>query len=559
MPKKIEPKIIKTRHIKEALQTFAQDNFILPAECDFVINKTETYIKSSANASFELYSKKIQEKYKDKEKILNEYVEFHQLYTITLMKKEKRDLELEYTVNFSKFFTHPFLILSPDSKIPYKSHQPVALLKILFRECNKIKAYHKILVNIFDEEMKKSLKILVKYLYAGKFVKRVKIPLFEGIEPILTRPSKLIFWFKEKEHTGEVIEVDENELLVEYKKPVYGQNGLNAFGEYIDANFTNNMDDLQAHVDEKSIAIQENATSKKYISKIRGYVHYDGKELLVDNRIKVSEITKHKDLVEDLEDNNIEIVATQHDTARDTIKEGVTLVSQRIHVNGFVGAKSRLEALTLEIEGATHQDSLQYAKYASINRHKGTLRCHEGKISLLEGGVVHATTVEIESSIGGAVYAQDVTIKHLKNNLKVYASNSITVRLVSGEDNLFKINYRDVPVLQSKLQFIDKDIKELRYKLEGAKRHSLGKVEELEKEIARLKKEKEAIHNSYKNAKITVKEPFKGLNKIVFTIDNSHEIAYKTDAKSYPPFYLEIQENIITLHPVAKSIVIEKN
>jgi len=557
MPK-CENKIIKTRYIKEALNIFAEENLIPPSECDFLINKADTYIKSNANESFELYSKDVQKSYMDKERIINEHIEFHQLYTITAMRKEKSELELEYTIDYSKYSTHPTLILSPDSKIPYKTHKPVDLLKKLFREFNKIKAYHKILINIFDEDMKKYLKLLVKYIYAKKFIKRVKIPLFNGITPLITRPSKLIFWFQEKEHKGEVIEVEENEVLVEYKKPIYGQNGLNAFGEYIDTAFANNVDDLQARVDENSIKIKENTTTKRYISKIRGYVHYDGKELLIDNRIKISEISRNRDLVDDLEDNNIEVIIAQPDTNRDTIREGVTLVSERIHVDGFVGAKSRLEAVTLEIDGATHQDSIQYAKYASVNRHKGMLRCHEGKISLLEGGVVYATTVDIESSIGGAVYAQDVTIGHVKNNLKVYASNSITVRLVSGEDNLFKINYRDIPILESKIKFIDSDLDDLKYKLQEAKRHSLSRVEELEKEIQTLKSEKKAIQNSYQNATITIKEPFRGLNNIVFTIDESYKISYKTDAKSYTPFYLEMKENIITLHPVAKSIAIEE-
>jgi len=557
MPK-INKKLIKTRYIEEALKTYAQENFIPLSECDFVIIKVDTYIKSNASESFELCSKDIQERYKDKEKLLHEHVEFHQLYTIAAMPKEKIEIELEYTIDFSKFYTHPKLILSPESRIPYKSYKPVDLLKILFRECNKIKAYNRILINIFDEDMKKHLKLLVKYIYAGKFIKRVKIPLFNGIEPVITRPSKLIFWFKKKEHKGEVIEVDENELLVEYKKPIYGQNGFNAFGEYLDTTFANNVEDLQARVDKKSIRIEETATTKKYISKIKGYVHYDGKELLVDNRIRISEISRHRDLIEELENNNIEVIVTQHDTTRDTIKEGVTLVSQRIHVDGFVGAKSRLEAIILEIDGATHQESVQYAKYATINRHKGTLRAHEAKIALLEGGVVHATTAHIDSSIGGAIYAQDVTIGHVKNNLKVYAANSITVRLVSGEDNLFKINYRDISILENKIKFIKNDLEDLRYKLEEAKRHSPSRAEEIKKKIQSLKDEIKAIQNSYKNAKITIQEPFRGLNKIVFTIDESHEISYKTDAKAYTPFYLEIQENIITLHPVAKTIVIEE-
>jgi len=514
----IKNKTIKTRAIKEAIDIFAEENLIPPSECDFIINKVDTYIKSNATESFELYSKDVQKSYLNKEKILNGHIELHQLYAITAIQNEKRELELEYIIDYSKYSIHPVLILSPDSKIPYKTDKPVDLLKKLFRELNKIKAYHKILINIFDEDMKKYLKLLVEYIYAEKFIKRVKIPLFSGIDPVITRQSELIFWFQEKEHEGEAIEVEENELLVEYKKPIYEQNGFNAFGHYIDTTFANNIDDLQAKVDKNSIKIEENATTKRYISKRRGYVHYNGKALLVDNRIKINEITKQKDLVKESEDNNTEVVVTQQDTTRDSIQEGVTLASERIHVDGFVGAKSHLEAVTLEIDGSTHQNSFQNAKYATIKRHKGTLQCHEGNITLLEGGVVHATTVNISSSIGGTIYAQDVTIGHVTNNVKVYASNSIIIKLVSGEDNLFKINYRDVPVLQNRLKNIDNSLKALKYKLTQAKRHSLSKIEDLEKEIARFKQEKEAILNSYKNAKITVEKPFKGLNNIVFTI-----------------------------------------
>ena len=557
MPKKIKKTIVKTRYIQEALTLYAQKNFIPLSECDFTINKVDTYIKCNATESFELYDKEIQKEFFDREKIINEHVEFHQIFTITMMHKQQNSsIDLEYGIDYSKFSTHPILILSPESKISYKAYKPIELLKLLFKECNKIKARHNILINIFDEEMKQYLKLFIKYIYAGKFVKKVKIPLFNGIEPVVTRPSKLIFWFKEKTNMGEVIEVQENELLVEYKKPIYGQNGLNAFGEYLDSKFTSNVDDLQARVDEKSIKIEETQSHKRYISRIRGYVHYNEKELAVDNTIKISEISRNRDLVNDTEENNIEVIVTQHDTNRDTIKEGVTLISEYIHVDGFVGANSRLEAVTLNIDGATHHSYMQYAKYAHINRHKGTLRCHEATISLLEGGKVYASKVNIKDSIGGSIYAQDVTVEHVKNNLKIYASNSITIRLVSGEDNVFKINYKDVPVLESKLTYIEHDIKEFRHKLKEAKRHSLSSVDELQKQIQQLKKEQQDIEESYINAKITIKEPLRGLNTISFTIDNSHEIIYKTENRVYSPFYLEVKENLITLHPVEKSITL---
>ncbi len=550
--------LIKTKRIKDALTRYATDNLIPLSECDFTINKVETLVKNNRNHEFEHYTKDRLAKYLDYDTLINEHVEFAQIYTITAMQKEKQEIELLYTIDYGHYATHPKLVLSPESKIPYKLYKPVDLLRLLYSEINKIKAYNEILIQLFDEKMKKTLKSFIKHLYGGKFTKKVKIPLFEGIEPIISRKSKVIFWFKEKEQDNKIIEVDEDEILIEYKKPLYGRNGLNAHGKNIDTTYAQNSDDIHIGIDPASIRIEEDKNSKRYISIHRGYVHYDGLKLSVDNRLRLHEVSRTKHIIDtEDEENNIDIIVAQHDTTKDSIGEGVELISESIHVEGFVGANSKLEALQLEINGATHQDSKQYAKFAKINRHKGTLRCHEAEIGLLEGGIVHATKVNIESSLGGQVYAQDVTIGHTKNNLKVYASNSITVRLVSGEDNLFKINFRDIPVLKSKIEFINEELDDLKYKLEQAKRFNRDEIKLLEDEIASLKTEQKSIINSYKNATISVEQPFRGLNHIIFTIDEDHELHYKTDTKAYLPFHLKIQENKITLLPPAISLIIE--
>ena len=555
MPKK---ELIKTKHVKEALERYATDNLIPLSECDFRLNKVETLLKNSRNKEFEHYTQERLQEYLDKDRIINEHVEFSQIYTLTAMHQETQELDLLYSIDFGRYATHPKLILSPDSKIPYKLYKPVEMLKLLYREFNKIKVYNEILIQLFDDSMKKTLKSFVKYLYAGKFTKKVKIPLFDGIEPIIARESRLIFWFKEKENDGIVTEVDKDEILVEYKKPLYGKNGLNAHGKNIDSLYAQHNDDAHIEIDPNSIRIEENKNTKRYISINRGYVHFDGVKLSVDNRLRLNEVSRNKHIInsED-EENNIDVIVAQHDVTKDSIGEGVELVSEYIHVEGFVGAHSRLEALDLDIKGATHQDSKQYAKFAKINRHKGTLRCHEAKIGLLEGGVVHATKVDVESSLGGQIYAQDVVIGHAKNNLKVYASNSITVRLVSGEDNLFKISYKDIPVLKSKIAFIQEELEDLKYRLEQAKRFNRDDIKLLEDEIASLKIEEKKIIESYRTATITVEQPFRGLNHIVFTIDENNELHYKTDAKAYLPFHLKIEDEKITLLPPEISLIIE--
>jgi Flagellar Assembly Protein A N-terminal region len=547
-----------SRYIKKSLESFAAENFLPLAECDFTLLKTNTYIKSNTSGEFELFSQETLKDYLGRDKILNEHIEIQQQHQFTLHAIKECKIKLDYAVELYEYASHPKIVLSPDSIIPHTLYTPKELLKVLFYEFNKIKAYHGILIRIFDETMVNNLKVLVKYIYMGKFTKKVKITLFDGIEPVLTRKSQLIYWFKEKEEKSQVIEVDANEVLIEYKKPIFGKSGFNAYGQLINVDYVRNIDDIEANMDEDSIYIKEDKNSKSYIAKKQGYVHFNERHLCVNNNINLDKLSRNARSVASQEENSIQVTVSQHDTNRDSIGEGVSLKSESIHIDGFVGAKSVLEALNLSIDGATHQDSTQYAKFATINRHKGKLRCHHAKIALLEGGEIHATSVEIESSLGGSIYAKDVIIGHVKSNLKVYASNSITIKLISGEDNLLHIGYKQIPVLKSKIDFIHTDIEDLKYSLEEARRHNHSEIQPIQKKIQDLKNEANSIITAYKDAKITIEQPCRGLNNIIFSIDDDHEISYKTEERQYSTFYLELDENKITLLPIKKSIQIEE-
>ena len=556
MQKKIEKQTLKTRDIKDSIKTYAQNNFIAFDECKFSIDATDTYIKTTASEEFELFNEDVNITYKDKNRILNEHVEFQQIYTITIKASTKHIVALNYSINFGEFNTNPKIIIHPNSKIPYKKYKPKEIYTLLKRELNKIKAQNKILINIFDTSMISTLKKFVKHLYSNRFLKRISIPLFDGIEPEITKESTLIMHFLNKESKEQLIEVESDEVLVEFLKPFFGTNGLDAFGRFIDTGTGNNKNDLDAEVDMSSIMIEEDDKKKLYKSKKKGFVKFTSKKLLVDNKVRMSKLSRVENSLAKDEDNNIEVHISQNDTTKDSIGAGVELTSQTIHVNGHIGANSIIEAVELRVDGATHQDSTQFARNANINRHKGTLRCHNATIKLLEGGEVHATTVNIEASLGGTIYAQDVKIGQVKNHLKVYASNSITIDLVSGEDNIFKINYKDVPILNSKIELIQEDIEDLKYSLEEAQRHNISQVDTIKKKIQLLVDEKNSIKNSTTKAKITIKKPLIGLNTIIFTLNNTDELIYKTSSREYEPFYLEINEDKITLHPVNKTITI---
>lgn len=554
---KLNSKLYKTKNINDAINEFASTNSIQPSKCDFKIDKVETYIRDSSDSEFKLFNENIKEHYKDKEKLTNEHVEFSQSYTITVFTADEKKIKLKSKVIYDDSAINPAIIISEKSIIPHKRYKQNELFKLIKKEVNKIKAKENILINIFDEMMIKDLTSLVKYIYAGKFLKAVKIPLFDGITPKVTQESKLVIKFLQNNLNNQVIEVEKNEVLVEYYKPKFGRNGLDCHGKIIGVTYGNNVGDLTQKVDFNTIKIEENERKKQYISRVKGFVQYNETTLSIDNKIKMHTLSRVENTIASEEKNNIEVIISQNDSTIDSVGEGVELVSERIDINGHVGAKSIIEAQYLNIAGATHQDSTQYAKYANINRHKGTLRCHKAKIKLLEGGEVHATSVNIETSLGGSIYAQDVYITHVKSNLKIFASNSITIKVISGEDNKLKINYKDIPILISKIELINDDIEDLNFSLEEAQRHNSSMTNEIKNQIKSLKEEILKIKDSSKRATISIKEPLRGLNEITFRIDNKNELTFKTEALQYQPFYLEIDGDKITLHPTTKTITLE--
>jgi hypothetical protein len=547
-------KRFKTKNISTTIKKYALENECSPLEFTFNINSIETYIKTVSQKDFLLYNEDILKYYNNPQKMVNEHVEIKQIFLITVKQLQKNIIKLDYSIEFSPNQESVHIILYPESLIPYKKYQPKEIYLLLLKEFNNIKALNNVLVNIFDDDMKEKLKQFVKYIYAGKFIKKVKLPLLIGIEPEITRESKLIFHYLNKESSHQVIEVDEQEILVEFIKPHFGKNGLNVFGEIIDNFYLKNSDDLKSQIDTQSIEIVEDSDRKIYKSKIKGYVHLDEDNFYIDNKIKIQSLSRVDDKIAKEEKNNIEVIISQQDTSLDSLGEGVELTSETIHINGHVGAKSTLRAVNLTIDGATHQDSYQEAKFAHINRHKGKLRCHNAKINLLEGGEVHATNVDIENSLSGTIYAENVTIGHVKNNLKIYASNSITINLVSGEDNLFKINYKDIPTLKSKYNYLSQEIDDLKYKLEGAKKHTPSEVPALKEKMDELKNAQDKITNSTMNAKVTILNPFRGLNTISFILNNDQELIFKTEATSYKPFYIVESKEYLTLHPTNKKI-----
>lgn len=548
--------IVHSKNISLSLTEYAQKKNCDVKTLDFTLLGLQTYFKTSHHQSFIKFHDDYKKEYSQSINIIKDHVRFVQIYKIRIHPKEEENIKLIYRLEMGEFSTHPLLIISPDSTLPLHELKEQEMLKKLYTKINKIKAENKMIVNLFSSCMVKDLKELVHRLYKDGFNQEESILLFQGILPEIAQPSKVINHYKQKSTSEKVTEVDESELIITYEKPIYGEAGLNAMGQRISQGSSNNLAKLEYEIDNESIRTKENKNEICYYSKKRGYVSTLNNTLTISNKLVVENINRVDAKLTKNEENKVSVVVSQTDVTKDGVGEGVELVSESIHITGHMGAKSSIEAKSVVIDGATHNSAFVTAKMAKINRHKGTLRCHKAEINSLEGGTVYATNVKINAALGGQICAEHVTIKSVKHNLKIFASKSITIERILGEDNHFIIDYRKLPVLQSRLHFLSEEYDELSWKYEDAKKHSPDKLSELKEALSKKDAEIKEITLSHYNAVITIMAPIDGLNTIEFAIPEKQQtLIYRTkESKTFEPFYIQKSDDKIILYPVGVEI-----
>jgi hypothetical protein len=551
----VEKDIIHTKSILSSIKEYSSEQGYPLAKLDFTVMGVQTYFKTCNFEAFIKFHEGYKEEYSSKAKLIKDHTRFLQIYKIKVHPKTKKKIHLVYRIEKGEFSTYPIMVISPESRLPIDDISAQDMLKLLYTEINKIKAKNKIMVNLFSNCMVKDLKKFVHDTYTNGFTEEKSILLFEGIDPEIAEPSKVINHYldkTEKLDNKNVPEVEESELIITYVKPIYGKAGLNAYGQRIEHGDTNSIAKIEYQIDAETIDVQEDDLEIKYYSKKRGFVSTLKNKLTISNKIVLETFKRSQGRLTKKEENEVSVVISQTDVTRDGLGEGAELISESVHITGHMGAKSRVEGKDVVIDGATHNDAFVTARTAKINRHKGTLRCHKAEINSLEGGTIYATHVTINAALGGQVCAEHVTVKSVKHNLKVFASKSITIERILGEDNHFVIDYRKLPTAQSKLQFLNEEYEVLQEKLENAKKHSPENTPGLQDELEKKEEEINAIKFCHYDAVITVMAPINGLNIIEFVVPElKQSLIYRTvDAKTFEPFTIHKSGDKIVLEPV---------
>lgn len=232
----------------------------------------------------------------------------------------------------------------------------------------------------------------------------------------------------------------EGEELFEFIKPQQGKHGRTCKGNLIEVE-TVNLDSNPTFTIENGIEVQDSFENIKYLSKKSGYLVKKENRYDVSNSIDVEEISfKTTGTINSDLDSEISINVIKNDSLEDAIEEGMHVKVQKLSVKGSVGPNTKIEARDITIDGQTHHESYIKCVNANIGQHRGKIIGRHVEVNTLEGGEIIADTVVIKNAIRGIIKARTIKIEILGSHVTMEASKSIQIDRTKGEENTFIID-----------------------------------------------------------------------------------------------------------------------
>jgi hypothetical protein len=477
------PLVVRVENINDALLNISKKYNIPLSSLDFEILEVKTYIKTEDDPEFVEVDEESKIFLANEDFLRNEKNEIKQVYEIEIKKYEISDFELIGDMKINNKFTEAKFIISPKSLLINVDFDK------LKKELNKKKVRNSLLINIFDEEMNKSIeRIVAKIKIIGSLENEEEIILCKGLDEIPTIQGEIIYHYKKNETSLKkelIYPVKKDEILIEIKKPRLGKNGRNCKGKIIPVEKVKDFEIPNITYDNKTIKKEENKEKIVFIALKNGYLYKDGDLFTVKDEIEVRQINIKTGNVKGAEDNDIKIDVKESDALKEAIGDNTIVETTKLIVRGNVGNSAKVKAKILEIMGQTHKKSKIYTKKGEINVHKGYVEADEIKITRLEGGIVKANKVKISQVIGGEIYAKKVDIEILGSHLTCYALEEIKIHILKGSEN--KLIIAPAKVLG------ETDINKLQIKLEEIKRDLRINITNYNKRIKILKENKNSV------------------------------------------------------------------
>ena len=258
--------------------------------------------------------------------------------------------------------------------------------------------------------------------------------------------------------------VNKEELIARYHKPRMGQSGRNIYGEFVrvqDAPPPLPLPQFNPQeVRLEEVRLEESGEAgescSEFYALIDAFVRVgeDSIVFFTQREFESVEALAVPPLLGGIE-RNIALKITTPDPTKDAISSGVILEATSITIHGNVGANVFLRAKELIVQGQTHQSAELHALQASITTHKGYLAANNAQIKNLETGTIESQILNIEKSLGGNIFAQNLTIKTLSGNNKITLSSQLHVESIEGNDNVLTLSANACCETKAKMQALE--------------------------------------------------------------------------------------------------------
>jgi Flagellar Assembly Protein A len=451
----MKPIIVRTGNVaKELLQTAS--NYKIPVKSlDFKLLDIQTFSKMTVEGTQEDWVELTTDEMKDitEDLFLNPKFELKQIYEIEIFEiSEAGVLEtIDISIGGNSTLCKIYLTIKAGGVAYYNETFEQDFLVL----ANKKKLRANMLIGLFDSMMQKNLvELFAKIRIAGeyRFNAQERYLIAQGFEPIATVNDKLILHYelkrqKQDEHgridyakRGYLISAVENELLIEYIKPMKGENGRNCRGEFIAPKEPTVRYEPTFTIGE-NITVVDTPKTIEFRAKVGGYVTFEGGMYNIHTEMDVSEISfKTTGSIESQLDADVSINVKEKDVFKDAIGIGMDVTVNIINIEGNVGANAKVKANKANIEGQVHQSAIITADELTISILKGTAYGKNVHITRLEQGTVEADKVEVKQASGGKIRAKEIEIDILGSHVKMTASKRIEIKQLIGGENQFVID-----------------------------------------------------------------------------------------------------------------------
>lgn len=258
--------------------------------------------------------------------------------------------------------------------------------------------------------------------------------------------------------------VNKEELIARYHKPRMGQSGRNIYGEFVrvqDAPPPLPLPQFNPQeVRLEEVRLEESGEAgescSEFYALIDAFVRVgeDSIVFFTQREFESVEALAVPPLLGGIE-RDIALKISTPDPTKDAISSGVILEATSITIHGNVGANVFLRAKELIVQGQTHQSAELHALQASITTHKGYLSANNAQIKNLETGTIESQILNIEKSLGGNIFAQNLTIKTLSGNNKITLSSQLHVESIEGNDNVLTLSANACCETKAKMQALE--------------------------------------------------------------------------------------------------------